>query len=63
MNIAEHIMADAESFARTCLGLGYDTSNVEGGVAEAFRVTPEQAAEIVKRANSEDHNERGQHGS
>lgn len=63
MNIAEHILADAETFARTCFGLGYDTSNIERGLVSEFELTGTQAAEIITKVLSGNHNERSQHGS
>lgn len=52
MNIAEHIMASAESFARTCAGLGYEKSNIERGLVGEFHLTSEQAAEVTRKVSS-----------
>lgn len=47
MNIAEHIVGDATTFARTCLGLGYEKPRIEAALVAKFNVTSDQAAEIL----------------
>lgn len=49
MNIAAHIVADAKTFARTCLGLGYDTDNIKRGLVSEFSLTPAEADALVER--------------
>lgn len=63
MNIAGTIMADAETFARTCFGLGYDTSNIERGLMSEFELTGAEAAEIITKVLSGNINKEDQHGS
>lgn len=52
MNIAEHVVSNAETFARTCAGLGYEKSNIERGLMSDFGLTAEQAAEITMKVTS-----------
>lgn len=58
-DIAGQIMGDATTFARTCLGLGYEKSNVEGTLVRKFNLTAEQAAEVTAGITTQE----DQHGS
>lgn len=46
-NIAANIMGDAEAFARTFIGLGYEKSSIEGALVRKFNLTSDQAATII----------------
>jgi hypothetical protein len=48
-DIAGQIMGSAEAFARTCTGLGYDTSNVRRGLMSEFSLTPAEADAVIAK--------------